>query len=203
MGQEVNEDHVMPRLSDPMMDKKLMISVPICYGFLTYWLTHSWQSTQFANEFFGYRYRDLSILFLSIAPWVTAYFPLRNSLPRPSLFSRALLGTASCLLLLNIAYHAYYAGHAFATTFELRLIDRLDFWLRLSASFAKTVVLLACIIYPIFAVTKIIKGRRSGGTTIMASGSLEDQPGDVSEANLHRARPITRSRAAGVGRLND
>lgn len=178
-----------------------MIFLPICYGFLTYWLTHSWQSTQFANEFFGYRYRDLPILFLSIAPWVIAYFPLRTSLPRPSLFSRALLVTASCLLLLNITYHAYYTGRAFATTFEPRLIDRLDFWLRLLASFAKPVVLLACIIYPIFAVITILKGRRPDGSTMMASGSLKDQPGSVPEANLHRARPITRSRATGSGRL--
>ncbi|MBO9737393.1 hypothetical protein J7424_22055, partial [Xanthomonas phaseoli pv. phaseoli] len=134
-----------------------MIFIPICYGFLTYWLTHSWQSTQFANENFGYHYRDLPILFLSTAPWVIAYFPLRSKMPKPSLLFRALLGAASCLLILNIAYHAYYITKSPATTFELRLIDRLDFWLRLLAGFAKPLVLVACISYPIFAVIRILK----------------------------------------------
>lgn len=182
------------------MDRKLMVFIPICYGFLTYWLTHSWQSTQFTNEIFGYHYRDLAILLLSIAPWVIAYFPLRAKLPRPSLLSRALLGVASCVLLLNIAYHAYYITRPSATTFELRLIDRLDFWLRFLAGFTKPLVLVACISYPIFAVIRILKRGRSAGLKMTRSDSLEERPGPDFEADLQGAKPITRSRVSGARR---
>lgn len=145
-----------------------MIFLAICYGLITYWLTYHWQSTSFAADLFGLSYRNLSILVLSVAPWIAAYFPLRAKLPKLPLVTLALLATLSSLLILDIIYHIYYSANAsdiggIKSVDEIirpRLIDKIDIALRSAAGIAKPIVITACLIYPIFVIVKKINEKR-------------------------------------------
>ncbi|GEM_PF-4328521 len=144
------------------MEKKSVIFLAICYGLFTYWLTHPWQTIHYANELVGYRYQDLPILMVSILPWIVVFLLVRNKLPKLSRFSCAILGVASCVAILNVVYHAYYDAYSATAGYAPRLIDTVNFWLRLFAGFAKPVVVLACLIYPIYAVRRMIKVKHRG-----------------------------------------
>ncbi len=144
------------------MGRKSVIFLAICYGLFTYWLTHPWQTTRYANDLVGYRYQDLPILMVSILPWIVVFLVVRKKLPKLSRFSCAILGVASCVSILNVVYHAYYEPYSATAGYAPRLIDAVNFWLRLSASFAKPVVVLACLIYPLHVVRRMIKDKHRG-----------------------------------------
>jgi hypothetical protein len=160
------------KVGDPVPDvpiqkpRKEMIFLALCYGLLSYWLIHHSPLVLFVIEFVGFRWSNLFIFAISFAPWLVVYFSVSSKLPKLSLYSNIFIAVISVISTLDIVYQAYYYNHALDykpsldAIMQVKFIDRFGFWIGGLAVFTKLLVYIVCIIYPIFLIIRILRGRR-------------------------------------------